>query len=77
MKKYLETCERYCHDTHVYLNRHVDIGVGFNDNIIQCYYIHELIDFCTILIYVQTFFNSNMFEVFISLSNVKADGRIV
>ena len=29
------------------------------------------------LIYVQKFFNSNMFEVFISLSNVKADERIV
>ena len=27
--------------------------------------------------YVQKFLNSNMFEVFINLSNVKADGRIV
>ena len=58
-------------------NRHVQIKQGgLNDNIIQCYY-NYLIDFCTILIYVQKFFNSNRFEVFINLSNVKADGRIV
>ena len=50
---------------------------GLNDNIIQCYYIHALMDFWTILIYIHTFFNSSMFWLFINLSNVKADDRIV
>ena len=63
------------------LNRHVEIKPGgLNDNIIQYCYIHTLMDCCTILSlsdYIHTFFNSSMFELFINVSHVKADGRNV
>ena len=39
-------------------------------------FIYELIDVCTIQIYLQKFFNSNMLELFLTFSNVKADGQI-
>ena len=60
------------------INRQVELKPGgLNDNIIQCYYKHALMDFCTILIYINKFFNSSMFELFINLLNVKADERVV
>ena len=40
------------------MNRHIERKPsGFNDNIIQCCYIHALMNFCTVLIYIHTFFS--------------------